>query len=777
MKKFESNKKNKFGTFQGVFTPTILTIIGAIMYLRLGWVVGQVGLIRAIFILILAHIVTFITAMSVSSISTNTKVGAGGFYSMLSRSLGLEFGGAVGIPLYISQALSTSLYVFAFAEAFTTFINPYLLTYEISFTQNNIRLYCLLFLFILSYLGAGIAIKFQYLIMAIVGLSIFSFMFGVFSQPSLNVASIVNFGLKEENFWNVFAIFFPAVTGIGAGAAMSGDLKDPQKSLPKGILLAVLVGFFVYIIVTITYAIAASNNELVNNNLIMADVALFGTIVFLGILGATFSSALGSILGAPRILMALANDNLIPFKKLWSRKNKRGEPFISSLFTLIIIFISFYLGNLNSIATLLTMFFLVTYAAINVAIFIEQAVGSSTFRPSFKIPLWLSLVGAIWSSVVMFLINPLFSLIAIFSIIVIYFLQMRRNLINKWGDTRSGFFNTIAEYSVKMASRLPQGRKNWKPNFLIPVENPNEFASQINFVKDIALPRGTLRVFSIFIREYSLEKILKKQFEKLFKNKIQQENEEISKSIKLLKDNLNELITPLKKEGIFVASTVVEGDNLVNGFYIVTQVMKDMYFPPNILLLTMGENQHKDKQLDHMINIADRSKLGVILLAMHKKNNFNQKKNINLWIRKGSPNLNLTVLVAMLLNNNWHGVINLVCIINRDDLKKSYEEMIQKSEKDGLKNLYLSFEEFIEEEKNKEEKHLNKIINVSRMRHVKIEIIEDVFSEIINNPPPSDLNIFGAPENFSVSKIRYIVDNINTSCLFVQGSGNESISI
>jgi len=307
--------ERKFGTFEGVFTPTILTIIGVIMYLRLGWVVGTVGLDKALIIILLAHVATITTGLSLSSMTTNVRIGAGGFYSLISRSLGLEAGGAIGLPLYCSQTFSVALYIIGFTEAWVSI-----------FPTHNILVVAtivLVLLLVLSYIGAKVAMKVQYLIMAIIFLSLVSFFLGrgeAGHQTTLWTQS------TEFPFWKVFAIFFPAVTGIAAGAAMSGDLKEPRRSLPLGILSAIGVGLIIYISVALWYAKMVSPDHLRSNYTVMIDVALWRWAVIAGIMGATLSSALGSLVGAPRILMALAQDRLVPFPKTMAAKSQKGEP-------------------------------------------------------------------------------------------------------------------------------------------------------------------------------------------------------------------------------------------------------------------------------------------------------------------------------------------------------------------------------------------------------------------------------------------------------------------
>ena len=233
--------KKKFGTFEGVFTPSILTILGVIMYMRLGWVVGNAGLIGAIVIIIIAHVIAVTTGLSVSSVATDKKIGAGGIYYVLSRSMGIPIGGSIGIALYVGTAFSIALYLIGFSESF----NGY---FGLGMTINDFRLtgtIALIALTALALISTSVALKAQFIILAAIIISLISIFFGT-SEYAPQTVSLFSTG-SSVPLEVVFAIFFPAVTGFTAGIAMSGDLKDPNSSIPKGTLLAIGTGLIVYL--------------------------------------------------------------------------------------------------------------------------------------------------------------------------------------------------------------------------------------------------------------------------------------------------------------------------------------------------------------------------------------------------------------------------------------------------------------------------------------------------------------------------------------------------
>ena len=255
----------RFGTFGGVFTPDVLTILGVIMYLRLTWVVGNSGFVGAVLIILLAKTVTICTGLSMSSITTNIKIGAGGAYSIISKSLGLEAGGSIGISLYIAQTLSAALYIIGFTEGWLRVFPNH--------TPIVVSSIAWISLLIISYISAQLAIRVQYIIMTIIGISLLSF-FITPAKPLTQFALYGNF--EDAGFWRVFAVFFPAVTGIMAGANLSGDLKDPRRSIPLGTISAIVVTMIIYVAIAYVAARIATPAELRANQLIMVDKALWG---------------------------------------------------------------------------------------------------------------------------------------------------------------------------------------------------------------------------------------------------------------------------------------------------------------------------------------------------------------------------------------------------------------------------------------------------------------------------------------------------------------------
>ena len=463
-----SHKIEKFGTFLGVYTPSVLTILGLVMYLRFGWVVGNLGLGLSVLIIILASSITFITALSASAIATNMRVGVGGEYFMISRSLGLELGGAIGIPLYLCRTLSITFYSFGLAEAIAMFWPESYGAIPENLVQV-ITVFIIIFITIISGKSAGLVLKLQIPIMIAVGLSLLALVAGVFTSPLSEIDFQVTYETAPKGFWYVFAVFFPAVTGFTAGIGMSGDLKHPRKSIPKGTILAVATGFIIYMIVPILLSITSkvSHHQLASMGVeTWLSIALLGTVFVLpGIFGAILSSAFGSVLGGPRVLQSLAQDKLAP--QFLAKLSRTGQPTISTWISGAIALAAVAMGELNAVAHLVTILFLTLYVMINFSAAIENLTGDASYRPKIKVPWFISLLGSAGAIIVMFLISPAACLVGISLETAIYIFLRRKSMQKQWGDVRAGFWGTLARYALLNLKKHEKDPRNWRPNILV----------------------------------------------------------------------------------------------------------------------------------------------------------------------------------------------------------------------------------------------------------------------------------------------------------------------
>ena len=366
------------GTFGGVFTPSVLTILGIILFRRLGFVVGSAGLARALVMLVLATLISVLTSVSLSAIATNRKVRGGGDYYLISRTLGVEYGGALGLILFAAQAISVAFYCVGFGEGIAALVG--------GDSAWVVRAAAAVVLFALAYAGADLATRFQFVIMAILGSALVSFFAGAHASwdPGLLEQSWSATDGKPS-FWVIFAIFFPAVTGFTQGVSMSGDLKNPARSLPLGTFLAVGLSTIVYVVAMFALAASVPLQDLATDFDSMRHIAVAPWLIDAGVLSATLSSALASFLGAPRILQALASDRLFDRLTFFATGHgPTGNPRRGVVLTAIIALATISLGDLDTIAALVSMFFLVSYGLLNYATYVEAVGDSPSFRPRFR---------------------------------------------------------------------------------------------------------------------------------------------------------------------------------------------------------------------------------------------------------------------------------------------------------------------------------------------------------------------------------------------------------
>jgi amino acid transporter len=457
--------KGTLGTFAGVFTPSILTILGIILFLRLGYVVGNTGLARAMIILALANGISMLTTFSLSAIATNLKVKGGGDYYLISRTLGLEFGGAIGIVLFLAQSVSIAFYCIGFGEVLAR-----TLALQESYHTQIIAAAAVAFLFVFAWLGADWATRFQYAVMAILTAALVSFFIGGISKWDTTLLAR-NWTAPEGGlgFWIIFAIFFPAVTGFTQGVSMSGDLKDAGKSLPLGTFLAVGLSILIYFAAAICFAASQPAEVLMRDYAAMRRVASVDFLITAGVIAATLSSAMASFLGAPRILQSLSGDRIFPFLLTFAKGyGKAGNPRRGVLLSAAIAFATIVLGKLNIIAPVVSMFFLISYGLLNYATFFEARTGSPSFRPRFR---WfdhrLSLAGALACLAVMLAINISAGLIALAILFGLYQYLKRTSGPARWADSRRSYYLQQIRTNLLAAAEEPEHPRNWRPQLLV----------------------------------------------------------------------------------------------------------------------------------------------------------------------------------------------------------------------------------------------------------------------------------------------------------------------
>ncbi len=670
-----STPGNQFGTFGGVFTPSILTILGVVMFMLAGFVVGQAGILRALLILVIAKGITLLTTVSISAISTNLQVRGGGAYYLISRVLGPEFGGAIGIALFFAQALSVPFYILGFTAALTETV-PAL---EPHFTV--IAFTTALLLFTVAWIGAGWAIRVQYLIMACLVLALLTLLGGgllLFRWSTFaanwgaGYTALAEGGGEHLTFWRIFAIYFPAVTGITAGLNMSGDLRDPARSIPLGTFAAIAVGGAVYMVQILVMGGAFPRAELIARPFgLLKDNALFGlsALVVAGVFAATLSSALGSLLGAPRILQAVARDRILPFLAPFAAGTARGdEPRRGILLTLLLtVLVLAWAGAsgggaaLALVASVITMFFLYTYGMMNLAAFVEAFGENPSFRPRFRYFHWLpALAGAFLCVAVAFLIEARSAAVAVLVVGLLLWGLQRRHLATAFGDARRGFVFASLRRSLLRIGSLPEDPRNWRPTILAFSGNPKS--------------RETLATYSVWLESgrgiaYFAHLIIGPPRE-TFPRRLAAEKQ---------------LGAFCREKGIQAFPVVAACENLDTGVSLLLQTGHVGPVRPNVAVFGWPGEPSTVPGTARRLRVADDLDMSLVLIRDGGLPGPGEARRIDVWWR-GRANGELMLMLAHLLTRNWEwsgaGIRVLRMVereAGREPARAALEELIVKA--------------------------------------------------------------------------------------------------
>ena len=627
--------KKKFGAFAGVFTPSLLTILGVIMYLRMGWVVGNAGLIGTLAIIFLAHVISISTGLSISSIATDKKVGAGGIYYILSRSLGIPIGGAIGLTLYIGTAFSIALYLIGFAESFNVYMG-------FADTVNGLRItgtIALLVLTAIALISTSVAIKTQFFILAAIVISLVSIFFGISTDIPERITTFAADGSVPLEL--VFAIFFPAVTGFTAGIAMSGDLKNPKKDIPIGTISAIAVGFFVYTGLAIFLAMRVDPETLKSDYNILLKIALFAPVVVAGIWGATLSSALGGVLGGPRILQAMSIDRITP--RLFGKgRGKNNEPVNALLLVFVIALSGILIGELDVIARVVSMFYLAAYGIINLSFFLEKW-ANPDFQPSFKVKRWIGLLGFIASFAVMFKLDTVAMIGAIVIITAIYFRLQRKQIALETGDVWQSVWQNIVAKGLKRLYAKEATLKNWNPNVILFSSDSAHRAYLIELSRAISGRTGIVTNFKL---------ILEKDNEKT-----------LSKASQIVKDE------DFEKLGVFARQVKVE--NIFQGIENIASTFGFSGVEPNTIMMGWPRELNDSADYGKMTQKLLQLDYNLLYLDFDRKKKFGDYKTVDLWWREtDSKNVEMMLNIARFIMQSaqWNDASIRVLFVNNNNI-------------------------------------------------------------------------------------------------------------
>lgn len=633
-----TNSKKGFGTAPVFFT-AISTILGAILFLRFGFAVGTLGFWGVILIILLGHMVTIPTALAISEIATNKRVEGGGEYFIISRSFGLNIGATIGIVLFMSQAISVAFYVIAFTEAFEFFFNYIAEKIDFELPRQVISVPAMLGLGILILKkGANLGVKALYFVVAILAVSLTMFFMGSTEHAAGSEFNLSNAVFRnKDSFFLVFAIVFPAFTGMTAGVGLSGDLRNPSKSIPLGTTVATLVGMVVYVFIVYKLALSASPEDLTNNQLIMGKIALGGVyIIPLGLAASTISSALGSVMVAPRTLQALALDSSFPSKKLnwWLSRGRKsdGEPVNASLITIIIALVFVSLGNVNAVAEIISMFFMLTYGSLCLISFLNHFGSSPSYRPSFKSRWYLSLLGFIISIWAMFKINTPYAIAAILLMVILYV------YINYYHKNRQGlesiFTNAIFQLNRNLQVYLQRNKAKkketeWRPSAIC--------ISKSSFERDMAF-----RLLNWISYRYGFGTYLHRIEGYYSKSTHLQAQEEINKLIKTYEHIENHvyvdtIISPSYTSAIAQAIQVPGISGMENNM---------------VIFEFSRDNKNELNEIIDNYSLINAGNFDVCILSTSTKEAI-YKNGIHVWIKSSDTlNANLMIMLSFIISGH-----------------------------------------------------------------------------------------------------------------------------
>lgn len=628
----ENRKGHAFGTAP-VFLAAISTILGTVLFLRFGYAVGHLGTMGALWVIVLGHMVTIPTAMAVAEIATNRRVEGGGEYYIISRSFGTAIGGTIGISLYLSQAVSAAFYMIAFAESFQD-VQPWIVAQ--TGLPADARLIslpaALLLIWVMLKKGADLGVGLLW------GVSFILFAaLGMFFLGQGSAAESARLGEPvsgADPFMKVFAIVFPAFTGMTAGVGLSGDLRNPRRSIPLGTLAGTLTGMAVYVLMVFKLAANAEPEVLADTGrFVMKDIAVWPPMIPIGLAAATLSSAIGSILVAPRTLQALARDGVLPSKRLNALlaqgSGPSGEPARATLVSGAVAAVFIAAGDIDSVSQVISMFFMVTYGALCSVSFLEYFSGNPSYRPSFHSRWYVSLLGAAMCFMMMFQMQPLYAVVSMGLLFGIYrwLAYTRRGERDVSQILRGVMFQLTRRLQIALQkSRAGTQTGDWRPSFFAITRHSFDRVAHFDLLRWICHRQGFGQFVQYVEGGLSLEK---DAYARLFTDRLIQKSE-------------------ASGAGIFVETIVAP--NFRNAISQIVQRPGVSGLPNNSVLLEFSK--HSAEEIPEVVEAARHlMPFGFNICVLRSSGmRFGYRSNIHIWLTgEDYENAPLMILLAYII--------------------------------------------------------------------------------------------------------------------------------
>jgi len=683
------------------------------LYLREGWLVGNAGLGGALLVIAAAYTITGTTALAVSSIATNFRLRAGGAFAIISTALGLEAGGAIGIPLYLAQTISSVMYLYAFTEGYAYFFPDHPAWMVVGVAYVGVGAVVLA--------SAALAARAQAVMLVVVALAIASGL-GGWSTATPHTPQVIG-RFADASLIECFALFFPAATGIMVGAGMSGSLARPTHSIPRGTMAAWGTTLVVYVLGAIWYSTVATPEELRANNLTMVDNALFGPLVLIGLLSSTLMASMSTLVAAPRLLQAMAAHRVVPAAE-WLSVEADGEPRNATLVTLGLAGLGLLAGSLDAIAPIITSFFVMTYLAINVVVSIEQGLGLVSWRPRFAVPTWVPVLGTAACLAGLTLSSPAGGVPEVMFVIGIYgWLTHRRQqgmLETPWETVQSGIAQTVAAWAALRAARMEKSERTWKPDLLVPVATAEEARALAGVASAITRHRGSIKFVAV-------------------------------SADPALATTLEDIVSSMREAERFVSWHRMAEESPGQGARLSINAMQGTFFAPNLVLLSARHNT--PAVLQDVSDHAKQAGVGLVLAFDTPGQALAPPRTTTVWLSDRSPdwalslhvaNLDLPVLLGYLLARPVRGRTRLVTVLRSESSRPGATAF------------------------------LNDLIELGRLPATTPFILSGTLKDKLQNAPPCNIHVLGLSDVIDLQRLSALHRAAGAPCLFVRDSGQES---
>lgn len=721
-------------TRNSVLFQALGTIFGAAMFLLFGRALGNIGLLQMIIIIVLGHLITGAVAFTTSELASNKRIGGGGEYAMVKTTHGVHIGAAIGLALFVAQTISITFYSMAVAVG----LDP-VLTWAAGLAgmaapeQTWVAVTVMAMVFGLSVKGGDVTVKFLIPIVTIIGIALLSFFAGVFIlyEGSLPLGEI-NWTARIPDgmgFWAALAIVFPAFTGNTMGIGLSGELANPQQEIPWGTKIATLISFVIYLLIAVFLSLAASPVDLAADQMLMAKVSIWGPLIYIGLIVASLSSLIGSMVVSPRTLQAMSEDGVIPlafvFRSLWGKKK---EPIPALILAMGIAVWLVFAGDLNVIAAFVTMFFLITYMADMSASLLENISNNPSYRPAQRAPWWLSLGGLLLAIVAAIKIDaPLFFVSIVLLVATFFFARWRIPSPNVQTIFTSVLFRVERAAALLLRSaRMSQ--KNWQPTVLAITEDPLEKRPVTKILDWIGARHGMVNLCQMIRYEGDFGDAAGQRVEALeqMEKYIHTRKSHLIPDV-ILTHDLSSSILDKAQSGGYHSNTLFFA--LEEGSTVEAETLEPIYHE----LLTLGKN---------------------VVLFRYGHRLFGNRKNIYIWWSKPENGQLMVILSYILLcQEDWNDAQVTICFVADDEHAEETESYL-KNLVDGSR-----FQ-----------------IGALRYKRLAFDAQKGIYQMIAENSRDADLVFLGLSETMDIVDYMKNWAALTVDAVFIRSNGEADLS-